>query len=403
MSIKRALLLTVIVAAALPATAVEVTNYSWLQVQPQYLGASVGTVDALGNDVLWTEAYHGFSGKPDGFRSGGFVWIPAAAMTGAKPPVKDDDGEVIDDGRGVPYWAAVKLDQPRTVNSVEVQLWAANTQASVSKFYVDALIDGRWQQVGVSPAITGSFEVSTPFPVTFASGIYTQDIRIRFEPSDYQALITAYGGPGVVLINPIGSGELAENRINWANRTFGTSIKSSKDEYNSGQGYTDYGAGIIMRAVAVQHLIDGNLSDYNDDNYRAGVNTGAYGQAASDVWFQLDLGQPRWIDEVVGVWQAQQIGSGFTIQYSTTGLDGDFHTVKADLLLIDGKPVVDSAAMTIYGFDAVYARYWRITEITGSDWCLFEQIMMYGSAPVPEPMTMSLLALGGLALLRRRR
>jgi len=67
--------------------------------------------------------------------------------------------------------------------------------------------------------------------------------------------------------------------------------------------------------------------------------------------------------------------------------------------------VGEEAWMIQCEFDAVTAQYWRfhITDIgnNSGDLARISEIMMFGV--IPEPVTMSLLALGGLALLRRRR
>jgi len=378
MSMTRVLLVAVLVMAALPAMAVTVENYSWMQLSPRYTGSFVGS-----GDNVWTLGYSGY-GTIEGIRSRTFVWIPHPDMTDAR------NGTVASPVTGDMYWAAIQLDQPRLIEKVDVQLWAQNNETSVKAFYVDASLDGTtWTQVGsYNYGSPQHFEVSPVATVALASPAEYQYVRVRFEPGDYHAMVPNYGGPGVLMINPIGSGELADEKVNWANRTFGTTIKASFYA-------TDYSVtGHIVNENGVRRLIDGNPAEYNDDNYRAGVNTNLFGNANPAMWFELDLGQSRVIDEVVALWQAGNYGDGFTVQYST---DGDtFHAVKNPSKIIVG------AALTTYTFDPVEAQYWRITELTGNQWCLFEQVMMYGPA-VPEPMALSLLTIGGLAMLRRRR
>jgi len=380
MSMTRVLLVAVLAVSVVPAMAVTVENYSWFQLSPRYTDSFVGNADGV-----WTLGGASGHGTVNDIRGRGFVWVPSPALTGASSSVND--------GKGNMYWAAIQLDQPRPIERVDVQLWAQGDQAMVKQFYVDASLDSKsWVPVGFHDygSLSGfndANSISSVTPVSVTPGVY-QYIRVRFEPGDYSTLYSNYGGPGVQLISPVGSGELAHEQVNWANKVFGTTITASMEGIN-------YGAGFIMSGSGVQHLIDGDLAEHNGDDRRAGVNTGAFGNAESALWFELDLGQARWIDEVVGLWQAKDNwGTGFTVQYSTDGKT--FRDVK------DPSRTAHSNSLTGYTFDPVEARYWRITELTGNGWCLFEQIMMYGPA-VPEPMTLSLLTIGGLAMLRRRK
>ena len=382
MSIKRVLIVAVLMAVAGSAMAVPVEEYSWLQLSPQYGRSFVGNADGE-----WPGGGPGGHGNPRDIRFRSWVWVPTPGLTGAANGVNSGEGNM--------YWAALQLDQPRQIEKVDVQIWCGGNEASLSKFYVDVSLDGgQWTEAGFYDTSAWTFNSSQPFSTSIATVVLPENlvdeyqfVRVRFMPGDYATKSTNYGGPSVMMISPIGSGEIEAGKVNWANRQFGTTIAASVTS----------GSGDIRTTVnGVNWLIGGDLRDCrgypSEDNYRAGTIL----NSSSSLWFELDLGKVCEIEEVVGVWASNFGGAGFTVQYSTNGTT---FVIVEDMT----KDTTLSNSMTRYTFDPIEARYWRITELSGgSGFMLFQQIMMYGQGPVPEPATMSLLALGGLALLRRR-
>jgi len=131
-----AVLAAAVMWSAAGAEPVVVQDYNWLQLGPKQVESFVGkpgdgnaflTVD---NDT--TRAH----GAVNDIRWGNFVWIPSLSLT--------------DNGQGT-YWAGVKLDQPRSVTSVNVLLWNSPTEKT-KQFFIDAYVGGKWVEIGASEA-----------------------------------------------------------------------------------------------------------------------------------------------------------------------------------------------------------------------------------------------------------
>ena len=140
-------------------------------------------------------------------------------------------------------------------------------------------------------------------------------------------------------------------------------------------------------------------------------NPGEAGYATLDLWFRADnsLGWPTDNAEL-GIF-----GQGLFAPYASSGYLG------TPALYINGEPVVDCEYVLDVSGDRVgeykagingHVLFSGLYLEKGDNWLYFN-VGNYGGASgllfsgvvtmVPEPMTMSLLAMGGLALLRRKR
>ena len=121
-------------------------------------------------------------------------------------------------------------------------------------------------------------------------------------------------------------------------------------------------------------------------------------------WFILPLNELyRLVGFSAGFYHGQR-WSGITIEYT----DEDLSLLGADMVNYTGWQVafeqsarLDSAT---YAFDEpVQARYIRVSAPLGTYADAMCEFQLFAAPPLPEPATMTLLALGGLAMLRRKR
>jgi len=386
-------------AGSVAAEGVEVANYSWLQQSPNVFQAFAGSTNGVVGSTM---------GVLNNLYTSGYVWIPSTAMTGG--------GTSTSTGTET-YWAGIKLDQSRWIDSVNVQLWAWGPnpagpslplQATVTKFYVEVSNDGSdWSKsVAVDFETPRSFTKGVDSQLTVSldslAGKY-QYIRVRFAVGDYAGYAN-FGGPGLTLIDPRGHATLSgTDTVNWANATQfpGVTVK--------GNGLTDAWSGNIANIGCV---INGDLFDIDAQNKRWGVSRADYGDP--NRWFEINLGQERTVGEAVGLWDSAWCGNSFQVEYGVVvGEDAMGNDIVNFFPVLHQQPTdgdyasktqPGQSSITAYTFDAVAAQYWRISTISGvADHALFNEIMLLGPAEtVPEPVTTGLLVLGGLALLRRR-
>ena len=371
---KHILILAAAVAVAWSAAGVEpvtVTNFSWLQLGPNQVTPFVGST-SRGDFLVDNNATNGNSVVGD-LRWGNYVWIPSRSLTSDATAA---------------YWAGLVFDKPRNVTYVNVQLWGAplskgGDREATKQFYIDAIINGKWEQIGSWDFGNSIQHTTVKVPVT--SGDY-QSIRIRFDANDYIATgwlhgESEYGGPGVRVFEPVGSDTLKPgDKVNWANPTFGTTLVKNLDApvYWNGDNWS------------------------NGSLIHSGSITGVERATATGEYLEIDLTADRLIDSVIAQCHQSYAPGGFTIMVRAEG-DEDFHAVK----LIGDKfyPAGPGGSLDTIGYDfeAVEARWVRIVDVTlnNSHWGITE-LMVFGTV-VPEPATMSLLGLGALALLRRRK
>ncbi len=308
--------------------AVEVTNYNWLQLPDTYVTPTVGGTGPTGT---------GYGSGPVDFRWGHWVWIPSSGMTVA--------------GTG-DYWAQVKLDQPRNVTKVRVQVWTDGND-KLKKYYVQGSSDGSgFADIGsydygsMQTGIARDWKDVTVTPSSYLA------IRVLIKAGDYQLTGGGYGGPGILAIEPVGAGKLENDEVNWANKgTFNTATANSAGLYFNGLRYND-----------------GYLFD--DEGSRTGKNSGAWNTGE---YAQIDIGSSRFINKVVIVWDSDWKGNGFDILYSD---DGSVFTAVSGKSAAVGN--VGASATTIT-FNNAKGRYWRINNVTtATSYALINQIMLYG-------------------------
>ena len=310
-----------------------VTNYNWLQLPAGQVTTSVG-----GSSGNTTNGY----GEPDYFRWGEHVWIPSGAMT--------------QNGAG-DYWATLTFDRKYPVSSVRVQWWIAEN-TGLRKFTIQGSADGSsFSEIGSHDY--GSMRLSGTrfyYDVNVSSGNY-KAIRVHMKAGDYQCSTSnpsGRGGPGIYAIEPIGSGSLPFNEVNWANKPTFSTLSSI--------------GGFVSPDFIGQRFNDGWL--YDDETVRTGKNGGDW---LANQYAQIDLGSQRNINKSVVVWDADWYGTSYDISYSNDGTTFTPVTNKSTAV-----SRVSNSALE-YTFTTANARYWRITNCASTTGHrLLNQIMFYG-------------------------
>ncbi len=306
--------------------AVDVTGYNWLQLPAGYITAKSGPSGGNGygnpNDYIW----------------GNHVWIPDGTMTANG--TRD-------------YWATITFNEPRNVSKVRVQWWAQEG-TGLRKYSIQGSSDG----VGFSDI--GSYDLGSMntalarqyYDVTVPTSLYLA-IRIYIKAGDYQYSRSDRGGPGIYAIEPLGTGKLENDEVNWANKpNFNTATANGGSFAFNGLRYND-----------------GYLFD--DEGARTGRNSGNW---VAGEYAQLDLGSSRTMNKVVVVWDASYAANTFTISYSDDG------SVFTNVTGQSAATNINNWSATSFTFNNVKGRYWRFTNMvqTGAGYALLNQIMMYG-------------------------
>jgi len=303
-----------------------VIGYSWLQLPADYITPSYGSTTGL----AITNGY----GDPNTFRWGDHIWIP--------------DWNCTDSGNA-DYWAVITLDKPRNVFMVRTDWWAQE-ETALRRFYIDGSVNGTdWVEIGSYDF--GDFLTldRTVADVPVTDGDYLA-VRVRVMAGDYQTNRSDRGGPGLNTIEPIGDGGLYNYEVNWANRgTFGTTVKNT----NLNFGGANYNDGYV---------------------YERGDRAGCTLPWPDGSYLEIDLKTNRSVGKVVVVWEWSWMFSSYITETST---DGVTYTE------------VTNASFTVHrgscesNFDAVDARYVRITDGTGSGHSILNQMMIYSATPPP--------------------
>jgi len=383
---KRILIVAAAMAVAWSAASeVTVTNYSWLQLAPDKVTPFVGN---LADEFKTTNtSVHGQIGD---YRWGNWTWAPYYDVTYYL------HGDNEDKALGT-WWAGVTLDQPRNVTQVNVGLWGSGTEQT-NAFYIDALVNGVWTEIGyhsfggtmTDDMYVPTYAQSTTVSVPVTAGDY-QTLRVRFEVDGFRgdnAHNEGYGGPGLTMIEPVGNGALvAGERVNWANQAnFGTTITN---HFVRGEGDT----------ADIRNNGGWNNGTFSDQNPWNGMNR----PLQDGEYMEIDLKEVRAIDNITALFN----GSYFTTSFRVWVRE-DTDSPFTEVILSEGAFYPENAGYKgalSYDFAEVDARYVRITDAIGGGgdgyWGI-SQVLVNGTV-VPEPATMSLLGLGALALLRRKR
>jgi len=371
---KRVLVAIAAVAMAFSAAGAEpvtVKNYSWLQLAP---GAATSFVGNPSSEFIYAESSH-VEGPVSGIRWGNYQWIPGNSFT---------DYGVTD------YWAGIRLDQPRNIAQVNVSLWCSGHE-TISHFFVEAIVNDAWTVIGehtFTPSATGASTTAMFVDVKESSYQY---IRVRFDVDGYEYAYNApegrsYGGPGVTMIEPL-SGETTLNvgdRVNYANKDSfpGATVTNSFDMSNGD--------------------VRSNSASLNNGTFRNDQPWNGMGRdMAAGEYIEIDLATVRSIDNVTIVFMDNYSISELRLWVSEDK-DGPFKEV----LPLPNETYYPSDARqgaVSFDFSAEDAQFVRITHIVrgGQSHWSAAQILVNGTV-VPEPATMTLLAMGGLAMLRRR-
>jgi len=391
--------------------------YSWLQ-----LPMTADIIMSVGSDTGIVG--HMTGTIPDNYRFGK-RWMPSFAMTGAPTAgVNPGTTEQRMGTTGQNYWMELTLDQARWIDYVGVE-WNTGNYTSLTKYYIQAYdtVKKEWVTVGESPDLTsptapygyingtinGWRDGSLGSAVAIVPGEY-QSIRVLVKAGDYTCGNSAtQGGPGILVIEPMAVGReitIETSQVNWANVALGASATASPAlmALPSSPAPRRNAAWLVNGLFIDDEYQTRALGAFDDDSLFTTDN--GVRKWANSVWVDFDLGQARWIDEVVALWWSGGYGTDFNVQYGLVDEDG----VIIDWLDVTGRgDAVQHGGLggaTSVTFDGVEAQYWRISEavfgVNNSSRCILNQVLMYGTPPVPEPATLSLLALGGLAVLRRR-
>lgn len=304
-----------------------VTNYSWLQLPAASVTTFVGSSAASAGNG---------NGEPNDFRWGDWVWIPNNTLTA---------------NGTLDYWAGVMFQRAMPVSSVRVQLWSSEG-ATLKKFYLQGSTDGsNFSDIGSYDY--GSLQNNTRLlrDITVTAGDY-KAVRVLFKAGDYTYGSAARGGPGLLILEPSGSGAIPFDEVNWAQKaTFTTETANGGALYFNGLRYND-----------------GSLFD--DEGVRTGRNSGNW---IAGEYSQIDLKSARKINKSVVVWDWIYGASSYEISYSNDGTN--FTTVANKSAFID----YSARAAGGYSFDTANARYWRISMCAGGGgYDLLNQIMFYG-------------------------
>lgn len=152
---------------------------------------------------------------------------------------------------------------------------------------------------------------------------------------------------------------------------------------------------------AIDGDIDGNYS-HIDATGVGSTHPIYHNNAASGGFWQLDLGKTEDLD--------------YLNLFNRTDFAGNSPVASLQVLAEDGVTVEFSTTIDWFGTDLggrrfdqvidftdVSGRFIRIADVSGTNFLTFAEVEVFAVQTVPEPASLTLLALGGLALLRRRR
>ena len=277
-------------------------------------------------------------GEQADFRWGDWVWIPNGTLTA---------------NGTLDYYAGVMFQRALPVSTVKVEIWSSTGEgAAMKKFYIQGSPDGS------SFSDIGSYDYGSMQnngrlirDVAVTAGNY-KAVRVLFKVGDYTYGNSARGGPGILAIEPAGSGAIPFEEVNWANKpTFNTVTSNGGAFYFNGLRYND---GFL----------------FDDEGVRTGRNSGNW---IAGEYAQVDLAAARNINKCVVVWDSAYRATSFDVSYSNDGTNFTLVTNKSTL-----TKYTDCGAGE-YTFTSANARYWRITMCAGGGgYNLLNQVMLYG-------------------------
>ena len=403
-----ALLAAVVSVTALPALAqYDVWNtgnfrYNWLM--DRGVTSSWGIMDSSGVSTSITSCGYGSVGDIQASLSNGQrVWIPRGYAT-----------EGTNNG-AYTYYGQVNLGAVRPIEYL-----------SVGTFYEAGMwFDQILVQFSNDPTFAtynqytfydgDRVEASRRFDMVKLDQVYdAQYVRVVFPTGHYGAHTTngtnSRGGPGLMGIeaySPYNTDITVDGNFNLAVNAF------------TGKNQSLVGTGLFGNG---SQLGDGNLGQ--DNGVRSGASNvqeelpdGTKGRLigwADNTYLTVELNDVYAVDAVRIVWNdGGWYSTGLTLQFSMTGKDGDWDkiapvVVAGSSMLGDGET---AAYITFDPREAKFVRWLNVAPdpnnpdqlITQKQHAIAQQFIVYGYFPVPEPATMTLLVLGGLAILRRRK
>lgn len=357
------------------AWAVAVNDYNWMQI-PSGVVTGVGSPTTVAFNST-PSGYDGYQ-APANFRWSD-LWIPSSNLNnntsiGFNTPGKGD------------YWATTNFDQARAVENVSFRFWN-NEGTGVRRVHIEASTNGGASYSEVGLYDFGSLQQNnSPLVQNFAvtPGNYT-NMRLRFNGEDttgignadyYKGQNDSRSGPGVWLFEAFGDGNIADDKVNWANSSLGSVASNSPGLEFNGLNYND---GKLCNSCGAGRAGETNTWD-------AGRYT------------QLNLGQDRFIGKSIIDWNDGWGGTSVTIEHSSDGVT--FTPVTG----LSSVALASNAAARMITFDPVIDQYFRVTNIgpNGSNsYYIFDEWMLYspnsGTLTSSEPFN-STIAAGPITL-----
>lgn len=355
------------------------TRYSWLM--NRNVSSSWGTDDGP------TAAYPGYGsvgGIQAALSNGMRVWIPGGNVTG--------------NGAST-YWAQVDLGETRPIDYLRLCTYHESGMSFTKllvQFSNDADFSTYQEQVLYNDP---NSSISSDWLYDRALGnLYNaRYVRVVFPENCYTGQETGYsgnrGGPGLWAIepcSPLNTDIVVDGNFNLALNAF-TGTEQQSNGFRHGNG-SMLGDGILLSL----------------DGYRAGAAKEDWDGGANLI---VELNDVYLMDAVRITWNfGQWISNGLTLEFSKDGKAWD----KIEPVVVTDRDIL---CPNVHGTDAAYitfdpreAQFIRWTNVAPDPdnpgeliaqpaHTIAHEFMVYGQA-VPEPATMTLLALGGLAILR---
>jgi len=309
-------------------------------------------------------------------------------------------------------WYKLEWTEAMTLTGTRVSTWnqfgPAGTIGEYKLQYWDASEEDeskQWKDIATSFPLMGGVDYNGLSPektVSFLTPVTTTAIRVFFPEGSYISDAAnkngAGGGPGVLKLLPIG------------NLASGLGLDPSDPQFNifatdRKAGSNDNFLGINPVVTFPGRAIDnGSVSVCMDNDLDADwARVGWYGPTGADnEIIACDLGTSLLIHGVTvyGAVHQPYVSASVNV-YITDDLDSwlDLED-RGDPL--DIALYTNGVLTTTIDLDTV-GRYIILTNPAPRDYFLLQEIAVNATLPVPEPATISLLTLAGLAMLRRRK